>query len=104
MGKKGKLSDPPRKEDKTRKIDKNNLIILVETEPDGALGGYAQHFNCCPQAIASGFKKLEITRKKTLLYQERDEDQRQKYQSELQKLSVNKRVYVDESGIEETIL
>lgn len=66
MEKKGKLSDPPRKEYKTRKIDKNKLIILVETKPDRALAEYAQHFNCCPQTIASCLKKLEITRKKKL--------------------------------------
>ncbi|BAP57898.1 hypothetical protein THII_3601 [Thioploca ingrica] len=66
MAKNGNLSDPPRQEYKTRKISKNKLINLVKTEPDWTLAEYAQHFNCCPQAIASRFKKLNITRKKNL--------------------------------------
>ncbi len=68
MAETGKLSDSPRKEYKTRKINKHELIKLVEKQPDWTLSQYAEQFNCGSQAIASCFKKLGITRKKKLSY------------------------------------
>jgi transposase len=64
MAKNGELSDPPRKEYKTRKIDKHELIEWVKRQPEWTLAQYAEHFNCGPQAIANRLKKLGITRKK----------------------------------------
>lgn len=103
MAEKGRITDAPRKEYKTRKVDKEVLLKLVKEHPDWTLSQYAQIFNSVPQAIANRFKKLGITRKKkTLRYQERDEEKRRAYQRELKKIARSV-VYVDESGIAETI-
>jgi len=104
MAERGKLTDSARKEYKTRKIDKEALLKLVKAHPDWTLSQYAQAFKSCPQAIASRFKKLGITRKKkTMLYKERDAEKRKAYQQELKKIVKGTLVYVDESGADETI-
>jgi len=58
------LSDPPRKVYQPRKIAVNELVDLVEKEPDGTLAEYAAHFGCSAQAIANRLKQQKITRKK----------------------------------------
>jgi transposase len=49
------------------KINKNELIRLLEEHPDWYLREFAEKFNVCLQAIDKMFKKLGVTRKKKLL-------------------------------------
>jgi len=104
MEENGNLSDPPRREDKTRKIEVTKLKKWVESQPDFTLAEDAEPFHCRPQAVANRLKQLRITRKKTTPRdQERDEEPRQEDLNQLQLLERERVVYVDESGIEETI-
>ncbi|WP_367364002.1 IS630 family transposase [Candidatus Tisiphia endosymbiont of Nedyus quadrimaculatus] len=49
--------------------------------------------------ISRALKKLNISKKKTYAYKERDEGKRQDFLSELEKVPIEKRVYLDEAGI-----
>ena len=64
MEENGNLSDPPRREDKTRKIEVTKLKKWVESQPDFTLAEDAEPFHCRPQAVANRLKQLRITRKK----------------------------------------
>ncbi|MDR1232292.1 MAG: transposase [Spirochaetaceae bacterium] len=62
----GSLEKKPPKE-RSRKINKSELVRLAEEHPDWYLREFAEKFNVCPQAIDKMLKKLGITRKKKLL-------------------------------------
>jgi hypothetical protein len=47
------------------------------------------------------FKKLGITRKKTFTYSEKSEKERDAFLSDIAKIPKEKRIYVDECGINE---
>jgi transposase len=64
MASEGNLSDAPRKEYKTRKVDKTTLKMLIETHPDATLQEISNHFQTYPSVIDYHFKKMGITRKK----------------------------------------
>jgi transposase len=49
------------------KINKSELLRLLEEHPDWYLREFAEKLNVCRQAIQKMFKKLGVTRKKTLL-------------------------------------
>jgi transposase len=48
------------------KINKSELIRLLEEHPDRYLREFAEKFNVCPQAIHKMFEKLGIMRKKNV--------------------------------------
>jgi len=58
------LEDSPRKTYKTRKIDSEKLLNVLEASPDATLVELANEFDCWPHAIHRRLKKLGITRKK----------------------------------------
>ncbi len=60
----GDVSDVSRRKYKTRKIDTNELLSLLEASPDATLAELAQPFNVCHSAIDYHLRKLNITRKK----------------------------------------
>jgi transposase len=62
----GSLEYKPPKE-RNGKINKNELVRLLEEHPDWYVREFAEKFNVCPQAIDKMFKKLGVTRKKKLL-------------------------------------
>jgi transposase len=104
MKQSGDLSVSPRKAYQKRKIAPHELRELVKTQPDLTLAEYAEYFHCSAQAIASRLKKLGITRKKkTPIYQERNDNRRQEYLNQLKQLDPDRRVYVDETGIEDPL-
>jgi transposase len=49
------------------KINKSELVRLLEEHPDWYLREFAEKFNVCPQAIHKMFEKLGVTRKKKRL-------------------------------------
>jgi len=106
----GEIGDKKRKAYKPQKVDPRALLERVEAPPDWILREYAKLFNCSPQAIASRFKKLGITRKKkTTSYQESDEKQRQEFQEKVKKIEEKaeepqeKIIYIDQCGVKEGI-
>ena len=64
--KRADLSAPPKKNRSARKIVVEELINLVEKEPDWTLAEYAAHFGCSAQAVAKRLKQQKITRKKNI--------------------------------------
>jgi transposase len=50
--------------ERNRKIDKEELMRLVDEHPDWYLKEFAEKLNVCFQAVQQMFKKLGITRKK----------------------------------------
>jgi transposase len=59
----GSLEYKPPKE-RNGKINKNELVRLLEEHPDWYLREFAEKFNVCPQAIDKMFKKLGLPVKK----------------------------------------
>jgi transposase len=53
---------PP--QERNGKINKNELVRLLEEHPDWYLREFAEKCNVCPQTIDKMFKKLGVTRKK----------------------------------------
>jgi transposase len=62
----GSLESKTRKE-RNRKINKGELLRLLDGHPDWHLREFAAKFNVCLAAIYKMFKKLGVTRKKKLL-------------------------------------
>lgn len=60
----GELNDAPRKAYKKRKVDKEQLLDLVEKHPDATLEELAQPFGVAHSVIDYHLRKLGITRKK----------------------------------------
>jgi len=90
---------------RSRKIDKEKLKLAVEEHPDFYLREFAELFGCSPQAIFYALKKLKITlKKKTFTYAEKSEEKRQEYLAELAKIPIDKRVYLDECGINRVLV
>ncbi|WP_375318796.1 IS630 family transposase [Candidatus Tisiphia endosymbiont of Oplodontha viridula] len=49
--------------------------------------------------ISRALKKLNISKKKAYVYKEKSEEKRQNFHSELEKVAIERRVYLDEAGI-----
>lgn len=58
------LCDAPRKEYKKQKVDKEQLVRMVEEHPDATLEELAQPFGVAHSVIDYHLRKLGITRKK----------------------------------------
>ena len=55
-------------------MDSEKLKAYVAEHPDDTLEELALVFGCCNQAINNAYRRLGITRKKTLGYKEQDEE------------------------------
>lgn len=86
-----------------RKLADAELLAYVAGHPDATLAEMGQHFAVSPVAIWKACQRLAITRKKTLLYRERNEPARSQFQEELQTLEPESLVYLDESGVDATL-
>lgn len=97
----GVVCDRPRKLYKAKKIDPLLLKAAFDKTPDATLLEIAKQFNCWPQSIYKRCLKLGITRKKTTLYVERNEEKRQEFLAEIERIDPANLVWLDESGIDE---
>ena len=93
----GNVSDKPLNRN-FKKIDPTKLRTYVQEHPDATQQEIADAFGCCNQAVSKALKRLNIARKKTRRYKERDAEKVAEYQAELAKIPENMRVYVDETG------
>jgi transposase len=91
--------EPKQNRNTNRKINKAALKQAIKDRPDAFLREYAEQFNCTPSAVYYAFENLNITRKKTFTYYEKSQEKRAEYIAKLKRVPLNKRVYIDESGI-----
>jgi transposase len=96
----GSLESKTLKE-RNRKINKGELLRLLDEHPDWYLREFAAEFNVCLAAIYKMFKKLGVSRKKTFTDSEKSEKEREEFLKQIAKIPEKKRVYVDECGINE---
>jgi putative heme iron utilization protein len=78
----GTLASQTHKE-RQRKINKERLRAYVEENPDKTLMELGEVFQVSHVSIFRSLKKMSITLKKTLGYQERDEEERAKFIEEI---------------------
>ena len=60
----GTLEPGPRRVHKVRKVDRNKLVLLIESTPDATLQELADYFETYPSVIDYHCRKLKLTRKK----------------------------------------
>lgn len=87
-----------------RKNDSEKLRAYVEENQDTFLYEIAKVFNCSAPAIYKRLKAMNITLKKTFTYSEKSESARAAYLEKIEKIPEEKRVYVDESGVEKHLV
>jgi transposase len=87
--------------ERNRKIDRKELMRLLEEHPDWYLREFVEQFNVWPQAIHKMFKRLGVTYKKTFTYSEKSEEEREAFFTSNCRDTGKKRVYVDDCGIHE---
>ena len=92
---------PPRKK---RKLNWEALKKNTQFYPDAFLRERAEYFGVHIHAIEYALKQMNLTRKKSLLYPEKNHEKRIKYRRTLRKIVKDQRseslVYRDESGFE----
>jgi transposase len=97
----------PKNERRTRKrkIDPEELKSAVEEKPDTYLREFAEKFNCSITAVHKRLKQLKITYKKDVhLFLKSSEEDRAEYLKKVEKIPINNRVYVDESGVDKCLV
>lgn len=100
----GSVSSKKRTCYRKRKFSDANLVSYIEKNPDATLEEIAESFSVKHQSIWQRLKLLGITlKKKTFLYQERDEEKRQAFQEIMANIKDKPIVYIDESGHDENI-
>jgi transposase len=75
----------------------------VKEKPDAYLCELAQQFDCTPQAVFYILLKMKITVKKTFTHSEKSEEKLVLFTAKLNRVPVEKRVFVDESGLTECL-
>jgi len=73
----------------------------LEQHPDAYLKEMAEEFGCSEVAIWKALRRMKVTRKKTTLLRESNEDFRQSFVEKLKGLTPRQLVYVDECGIDQ---
>lgn len=86
-----------------RKLDDVVVAQYIAKHPDATLAELGEEFAVSAVAIWKACRPLQITRKKTLLYVERDEVARAQFQDELADLDPDDLVSLDESGVDEAL-
>jgi transposase len=95
----GSVSSKTRTCYRKRKFSDVDLACYIEKNPDATLEVIAEYFSVKHQSVWQRLKLLGITlKKKTFLYQERDEEKRKAFQERLAELEDQQIVYIDESG------
>lgn len=85
------------------KLQPEKLKQLIEERPDAYLDELAVELNVSAFTIAYGLQRLGISRKKTTLYAERIEEERNKFKQVLETLNPADLVYIDECGLQESL-
>ena len=67
------------------------------------MSGYAERLGVTPQAVFYACKRNKLTRKKTTLYQEQNEEKRTEYKQDLKRVDPASIVYVDETGFDSVL-
>ena len=70
-------------------------------KPDAYLSELAKLFNCTDSAVFYALRRWKITRKKTVTYAEQSKEECDRFKKRLSRVPENKRVYLDESGIDD---
>lgn len=92
-----------RTQHKPRKFSDEALLSYIEHYPSATLEDIANHLSVKIPSVHARLKQCNITRKKTFLYEERDEQARAKFIEELNTITDQLIVYIDESGIKNTL-
>jgi hypothetical protein len=79
------------------------LKRLIAEKPNAYLKELAVELNVSAFTIAYGLQQLGFSRKKSTLYQERSDEQRNKFQQILNTLNPADLVYVDECVLQESL-
>ena len=81
--------------------DLDHLRTRVLSSPDQTLEELAEIYGVSRSTIHRTLQRAKISDKKTFLYQERKEEDRQKFLEALEKIPLENRLYMDESGIDD---
>ena len=95
---------PKKRKETWRKIDPEKLRQFVAEHPDAYLREIAAEFGCAMFAVQKALKRLNISRKKTLIYRERCEHARLIFTRRIKRIAAKNLVYVDEAGINQYLL
>ena len=74
----------------------------VDANPDKTQEEMAQYFKVGSSTIGRALKKLHYSKKKSKTYSERNDKLRAAYVHEIKTLSSQERVYIDESGMNDS--
>jgi len=99
----GNYKPKQRTEYRKRKFSDEELMKYVEENPSATLEEMAKHFKVKIASVWQRLKKLKITRKKSFLYKERDEEKRKEFIEELEKKAKQPIVFIDECGIKNNL-
>ncbi len=99
----GEVAPKPRGKYASRKLDDAVVAQYIADHPDATLEELGEVFTVSAVAIRKACHRLQITRKKTMLNPERDDEARARFQEELTDLEPNDLVYLDESGVDEAL-
>ena len=87
------------------KIDLEKLKHAVAEKPGAYLRELAAQFDVSTTAIHNRLEKHNVTyKKKTFAYSERNEEDRAEYGKKLENIPIEKRVYVDERGVNQCLV
>ncbi len=86
-----------------RKLADAELLSYVDEHQDATLAEIGEHFAVSAVAVWKACQRLAITRKKTVLYRERNEQARRQFQKELERLEPETLGYLDESGVDASL-
>jgi hypothetical protein len=75
----------------------------INAKPDAYLRELAEPCGCPADAVRPALKRHSITYKKTFICRERSEEKRAEYLRRLKRIPRKKKVYADESGIDQDL-
>ena len=81
--------------------DLDHFLTRVLSSPDQTLDELAEIYGVSRSTLHRTFQRAKIRDKKTFLYQERKEEDRQKFLEALEKIPLENRLYMDESGMDD---
>lgn len=97
----GRMVPKERTKYRQRKFSDADLLEYVTQNPSATLKQMSEHFKVKVSSVWQRLKQLKITRKKkTFLYEERNEQARAEFLKELEKKGEHLVVFIDECGIQ----